>query len=63
MDAEFTFTLKMEVELTYNPSSSIVSDWVTLDQIDIFFYISVRSNSSTLFTDIVYTIIEGKNTI
>jgi len=63
MGAEFIFTLKIKVELTCNPSSFATFDRTTLDQTDTFFYISIQFNSSTLFTDIVYAIIEGKNTI
>ncbi len=63
MGVEFMFTLEIEVELIYNPFLSIVFNRVAFDQINAFSYISVRSNFSTPFTDIIYTIIEGKNII
>ncbi len=63
IDAKFTLTLKMEVKLTYNPSSSTTSNRATPNQTDTLFYILIRFDSSTPFTDIIYTIIERKNTI
>jgi hypothetical protein len=63
MGAEFILTLEMEVKLTYNPFLSTIFDRATPNQTDILSYILVRSDSLTPFINIMYTIIEGANTI
>jgi len=63
INTEFTFILEIEVELTYNPFSFIVSNRATPDQADTLSYISIRSDSPTPFTEMIYTIIEKANTI
>ena len=63
INTEFTFILEIEVELTYNPFSFIVSNRATPDLADTLSYISIRSDSPTPFTEMIYTIIEKANTI
>ncbi len=63
ISAKFILILKIEIDLIYNPFSSAAFNRAILDQADVFSYIPIRSDSSTLFTDIMYTIIERKNII